>query len=147
MLWEGKVVVKSTVSDAKMKKDYYLFPGQELIYNTAKETTKIRSFKTAPIVATTDSVLKSDLAKDDPAIPKYGRGSWYMFNNQPLSEVFDQLADMYNVEIHYSNKDISKMYFIGTFQKSDSLETVLKQITGINKLKLRREKNKYTITK
>ena len=139
--------MKSIVQNQINKKNYYLFPGQELVYNTPKEKTTVWSFIKAPVLAKTDPPVKSIIAVDDPSIPKYGRKSWYMFNNQPMSQVLDQLADMYNVEIQYSQKDISKMYFIGTFEKSDSLETVLKQITKINKLQLIRENNKYTIRK
>lgn len=148
-LLEGKVVVKSKGLNQIKNNDYYLFPGEEFIYNTAQETTSVRSFGTAPMESKADSPLTSIVvsADDRPSVPKYGRGSWYMFNNQPLSDVFDQLADMYNVEIHYSKKDIAKMYFIGTFAKTDSLESVLKQITQLNKLKLTRENNKYSIKK
>ncbi|MGZ5135910.1 MAG: FecR family protein, partial [Flavitalea sp.] len=146
-LFEGKVVVKSCVPNKINKKNYYLIPGQELVYNIAKEKTNIWAFKTVPAPGKTDRPSKSIAALDDPSIPKYGRSSWYMFNNQPLSEVFDQLADMYNVEIHYSKKDIAKMYFIGFFEKSESLESVLKQITVPYKLKLIRQNNKYTIRK
>jgi transmembrane sensor len=151
-LFEGKVVIKSTVPGGIHKRDYFLFPGQELIYNRPKETTRVWTFIHSPTTPQSapqsDRESKSLTDADDPSIPKYGRSSWYMFNNQPLEQVFDQLADMYNVEIQYCKKDISKMYFIGTtFEKSDSLETVLRQITSLNKLNLARENKKYIITK
>ena len=147
-LIEGRVVVKARIPNQSDKKNYYLFPGQELVYNTPDERTRIWAFKKAPAPVKTDEASKSVVAFDDPSIPKYGRGSWYMFNNQPLSQVLDQLADMYDVEIHYSKNDIAKMYFIGKFEKSDSLEIVLNQITKVNKLKLiRKNNNNYTIGK
>ena len=147
-LFEGKVVVKSPGVKQIGKKADYLFPGQELIYNLRKETTKIWLFGKEPVPHKTDPPSKPVVASiDDPSVPKYGKSSWFMFNNQPLDQVLDQLADMYNVEINYSQKDIKKLYFIGTFQKSESLENVLQKITKVNKLKLIRENNKYTIRK
>lgn len=73
---------------------------------------------------------------DNPSVPKLGRGSWYMFNNQPLEQVFNQLEGMFNVDIAYTRKDISKIYFIGTFNTSDSLDDILKQISVLNNLKV-----------
>lgn len=146
-LFEGKVVVKSTVLGEIDKRYYFLFPGQELVYNRPKETTRIWTFIKAPEAPKLASESKPQVEADDPSIPKYGNASWYMFNNQPLGQVFDQLADMYNVEIQYSKKDISRMYFIGTFDKSDSLASVLKQITDLNKLKLIQESKKFIIRK
>jgi hypothetical protein len=70
-----------------------------------------------------------------------------MFNNQSLPRVFDQLADMYNVKIEYTENELSKMYFIGTFYKEDSLISVLEQIAILNKLEILRTNNKYTIRK
>ena len=150
-LFEGKVVVKSMVANQTHKKDYFLIPGQELVYNRPKEETIVWAFNTAPVPA---KPAPSVVDADNPSVPKYGTTSWYMFNNQPLTEVFDQLAEMHNVEIIYSKKDVSRMYFIGTFEKADSLRGkadslggILTHITKLNKLKLIRENNKYIIRK
>jgi hypothetical protein len=40
---------------------------------------------------------------DNPSMP-HKEGSWYMFNNQPLIEVFDELEQMFNVHIVYAKK-------------------------------------------
>lgn len=70
-----------------------------------------------------------------------------MFNNQPLEQVFKQLEDLFNVEIVYSKKDISKIYFISTFRNSDSLDSILNQIGRLNNLKVTRKNDKFIITK
>ena len=90
----------------------------------------------------TDKVLS-----DDPAVPKYGRGSWFMFNNQSLEQVFDQLSLLYHVEIVYSKKDISRIYFIGRFNKSDSPVAVINQIAAVNNLTVTRQNNRFIIAK
>jgi transmembrane sensor len=70
-----------------------------------------------------------------------------MFNNQPLEQVFKQLEDLFHVEIVYSKKDISKIYFISTFRNSDSLDSILNQIGRLNNLKVTRKNDKFIITK
>jgi hypothetical protein len=70
-----------------------------------------------------------------------------MFNNQPLKEVFDQLSAVYEVKIDYQNADIDKMYFIGRFDESDSIATILKRISILHRLKLTRVNNKYVVSR
>lgn len=144
-LYEGKVVVKSIDSASrKLKKDYFLQPGQELVYDNAKVTARVRSFyREAPVAK---EEIKEEAITDDPAVPKKP-GTWYMFNNQPLDQVFRQLAEMYDAEIIYSKKDVQKMYFIGDFDKSDSLELILRKIAIPNNLTVTRQDNKYIIKK
>ncbi|HTE28201.1 FecR family protein [Flavitalea sp.] len=156
-LYEGKVVVKrlggkgqTNKKDQSNNRDYYLVPGDQLVYSKPSGAVRVSVFITKmPVKA--DSIFSSVPmpmpVTEDPAIPKYGSASWFMFNNQPLSDVFDQLANMYNARITYSKDDVSRMYFIGTFNKSDSLEKVLKQIIKINNLKLTKQHNEYLITK
>lgn len=144
-LQEGKVVVKSRKVPATMK-DVYLVPGQELIYDAIKETAIVRSFdsqnpsgrKPAPA---------DQLTVDNPSLPKYGKRAWFMFNNQPLNEIFDVLEGMYNVKISYSKMEIQKMYFIGTFNKTESIEKILHEITVVNNLALTKTNNGFTVAK
>jgi transmembrane sensor len=68
-----------------------------------------------------------------------------MFNNQSLSEVFDALAAMYDVRIVYSKEDIKNMYFIGTYEKSDSIERILNEIALLNKLQISKLDNGFKI--
>jgi hypothetical protein len=68
-----------------------------------------------------------------------------MFNNQSLPEIFDALAEMYDERIVYAKKDVKNMYFIGTYDKSDSLEKILKQITLLNNLRLTKQNDTFRI--
>ncbi|HKH59594.1 MAG TPA: FecR domain-containing protein [Flavitalea sp.] len=142
-LEEGKVVVKPLKGYSKnWPKDFYLSPGQELVFDKSEQTVNVKSF--AGQVATN---RRTQSAKDSPDIPKYDNRSWFMFNNQPLSEIFDALAVMYNVRIVYSKEDVKDRYHIGTYDKSDSLETILNKIALLNKLQITKLNSGYKIQK
>ncbi|MBD0367081.1 MAG: FecR family protein [Flavisolibacter sp.] len=141
---EGKVVVKSVNGyNNKWVKDFYLLPGQELVYNKNLKRATVRSVIEKKVA---DSKINNQV-RESPSIPHYNKGSWFMFNNQPLSEVFDALAGMYHVPVVYSKKDVKNMNFIGTFDRSDSLETILKQIAILNNLTVTKENDTYRIKK
>ncbi|MBS1662014.1 MAG: DUF4974 domain-containing protein [Bacteroidetes bacterium] len=145
---EGKVVVKAAEQAKEgLKKDYYLLPGQSLVYNNKKYTVRLLDAekKKSRLAAGTKG---EDLAYTDlPDLPENNRGSWYMFNNESLADVFDQLRLQFNTEIVYEKKDMHNLYFAGKFDKSDSLSTILQQIASVNKLKVTKRNNKYIITK
>lgn len=145
-LYEGKVVVKAVdKTNQKLKKDVYLLPGQEFVYNS-QTVAKLKNFK-LPNSAALEQIMNEEIASDHPSIPQNTKGSWYMFNNQPLSQVFDQLAEMYNVPITYEKNDLQNMYFIGRFDKADSLEVILKQIGILNNLTIARNDKGFAISK
>ncbi|MCW3089458.1 MAG: anti-sigma factor [Ferruginibacter sp.] len=145
-LHEGKVVVKPTGSArAITDSSFYLRPGEELIYNRKNYTAKLINFKTKEQELKESNVKM--LAKDDPMLPENIKGSWYMFNNQSLEQVFEQLKLSYNVEIKYSKKDISNIYFIGKFEKTDSIYSILNQVASVNNLKVVKKDNGFLITK
>lgn len=152
-LHEGKVVVKGVEQlKGKVKKDYYLAPGQEFVFDKnrpAALAAKVINAASLPERErnTIEGYDRNEIAKDHPSIPKFNKGSWYMFNNQSLGHVFDQLQNMYKTEIIYNKEDVAKLYFIGTFSKTDSLEGVLRQILLLNNLKLTKENNRFIITK
>ncbi len=146
-LYAGKVVVRAAdTMERKLKKDYYLLPGQQLLYNQ-KDYSAVLKRMTRRRQNDRNQINGYDLSKDDPTIPKGEGGSWYMFNNQSLAQVFNQLADMYGIPIDYSADDVRNKYFIGKFGKTDSLETILKQIAVLNNLTVLKEANKYVIRK
>ncbi len=147
-LYEGKVVIRTSAEAMiKMKQDYYLYPTQEFVYNRNSLGGTVRSFVTTPPATVTTRKAKIPVPLDNPGHPQLGRESWFMFNNRPLDEVFKQLEEMYEVDIEYSKSDFSKTYLIGTFNKSDSLERILTQITRLNDLKMTKKENKYIIKK
>jgi len=144
-LEEGKVVVKSMDSvKGNFINPLYLLPGQELVYNKQQLTAIVRKFKTD---LNGNVVAKDQIIEDDPSMPKNNGGTWFMFNNQSLSQIFDQLGLIYNVDIVYKKKDVEKMYFIGKFDKKDSLGYILQSIATINNLTLSKDKTKYIIRK
>ena len=146
-LFEGKVVVKAADSiRPKLKNNFYLLPGEELLYSNKQYTARVRRFADDNTTARNKS-YEEDGAKDHLLIPLGDKGSWYMFNNQPLAQVFKQLEEMYAVHITYSEKDLEKMYFIGKFSKNDSVSNILKQIASLNNLTVTKQNDTYIISK
>lgn len=145
-LYEGKVVIKATGNaKKKLKEDVYLLPGQVFVYNSLRDA-KIKSFK----FTREDDVagrLKEETQPDNPDIPKNEKGSWYMFNNQPLAQVLDDLAGLYELKIVYNKKDLENIYLIGQYRKSESLDSILKRICKINNLSFVRKDSVITISK
>jgi len=143
-LFEGKVVVKAADSiQPKLKKDFYLLPGEELLYSNKQYTAQVRRLRS--MTDYTAQPNEEDSLEGYILLPA-DKGSWYMFNNQPLAQVFKQLEEMYGVHISYSEKDIQKMYFIGKFSRNDSVSTILRQIASLNNLTVTKQNNDYIIT-
>ena len=144
-LYEGKVVVKAASTTInKLKKPVYLLPGQEFVYDG--ENGKVRPFKLKQAAAT-EQRISEELERDNPRIPFDEDGNWYMFNNQSLERVLHQLSALHNVKIVYNKKDIQNIDFTGKYNKSDSLETILKRIGILNNLKITKTDTAYIISK
>ena len=148
-LFEGKVIIKpSDKLIGKLKSNYYLLPKQELIYNNINSVAKVTTFGSQGVgFALKHDIKKAPLEKEQPSVPEIGKETWYMFNNQPLNVVFDQLSGMFHGDIRYKKNDVAKIYFIGKFNVSDSLSDILKQIGTLNKLKVTRKNNTFIINK
>jgi ferric-dicitrate binding protein FerR (iron transport regulator) len=142
-LFEGKVVIKSTNELVQWKqKNIYLTPGMEFIYDSMSALYTVKSFKIP------DSKKEEKAVSDNNDLSeKTKRANWYMFNNQPLAQVFKQLEEVYNIHIEYNDKDFEGVYFIGKFDKNDSVENVLENIVLLENLKLVRKGNTYIIEK
>ena len=93
-----------------------------------------------------EPVLSEGSPDDNPFIQD-DKGSWYMFNNQSLAQVLDQLAVLYNVRIVYNKKDVKHIYFTGRYNKTDSLETILARIGKLNELTIVKNDTVFTISK
>ena len=142
-LYEGKVLVKATyITKNAFQKNFYLLPGDEFIYDKNQLTAKLRNFRKNKENSDVDMQ-----ARDNPSFPKNEKGGWFMFNNQSISQVFEQLENMYKVKIIYSKKDVYNKYVIGTFNKSDSVEHILREIASLNHLKIIAEDDRFIITK
>jgi hypothetical protein len=144
-LYEGKVVVKASDPDnARMKNDIYLLPGQQLIYGD-QTTVRVEFFKVK--IQAPEESLNNELPADNPAIPENVDRPYFMFNDQSLSKVLDNLAAIYNVKIIYDKNDVQRIYWTGKYDRSESLETILKRIGKVNDLLVIRENNDTYIVK
>jgi len=132
-LFTGKVAV-----DTKAKTEAIgLRPGDELIYDRQRMIAKV-----------TSSIKKKDLAvSTSPKTGKTKQPDWYMFGGQPLPQVFDQLSEYYGVEINFYPADVSNRYFTGKFSKTDSIETILKDISLLHDLTLKKTDGVYIFRK
>ena len=145
-LYEGKVVIKAVnKSDRHMRKDIYLMPGQEFVY-AAEAPVRKHAFNINSTTAP-EEIMAQETEADDPSLPQNNRSSWFQFNNRPVSEVFDQLAEIYKVKIVYDKKDVQNIYFIGKYNSTDSVETILKRISTLNHLTITRNDTAYIISK
>jgi ferric-dicitrate binding protein FerR (iron transport regulator) len=131
LLHTGKVRVSRPSST-----DVYLLPGQELWYNKAS------------MLATVHRPRRREILPARGGADSLARGpDWYMFNNQSLAQVFDQLSEMYDVKIRYSEADVHGLYFIARFEKADSLEEIMRDIALLNGLRIRKQDNAYIVSK
>jgi len=141
LLQEGKVVIKSADTvHKKLAKDYYLLPGDEFHFNRKTLIAGIVNSEKAKPVA---KARKEAIGYND----KASVTNWYMFNNQALAKVFDQLEAIYNVKIEYNKTAIRGMNFIGKIEKNDSIAFILKDIGIVNNLSVTRQGDIYIITK
>ena len=120
-------------------------PGQAFVYDNG-EIAKVKEFKINGIVAP-EQIIKQELPLDNPAIPENTKDSYFMFNNQSLDQVFENLAGLYHVKINFNKNDVKDLYFIGKYNSSDSLETILKRIATLNDLTVIKKDNAYYISK
>jgi transmembrane sensor len=139
-LFEGKVVVALTGNPGPAGGEYYLVPGQELVFNTVTGKAHISSF-----LAKTNrhSIVKE---KEQPSQTP-GADVSYMFNNQTLADVLDQLSLMYGVDIQYSKATIGNIYFIGKIDRDDSLDKIIHDIAVLNKLSVKKQNGAYILRK
>jgi len=130
-LFTGKVRI--SLNDSA----YYLQPGEELVFTKSTRYVAING----PVKHTEDQVAKTHSLKADTI------SNWYMFNNQSLADVFDQLSAIYNVDIEYTHSEIKDMYFIGKLEKKDSLNEIISDIAILNHLSVTTSNGRYIIKK
>lgn len=143
LLHEGKVKVTPNGSVFKGNQhEYFLNAGDVLIYN--KQTSEVlikrqqensfMSKKAALNVKNYNSALMQG-------------ENWYMFSNQPLSDVIVQLELFYNTNIGFNKYDIKGLTFIGKIDRSDSLENILNSIASLNNLRLTKREGSFWLSK
>jgi transmembrane sensor len=140
-LFTGKIMITAEVLKKRTIDNIILTPGQELIYNRSRMTATVKNF--TPSSANTMQTLVKAGNDHKGAI----KPDWYKFSSQPMTSVLDQLSDYYGVGIYYYPADVQHLSFEGKFEKTDSLEKILTDITLPNNLQFVREKNGYIIKK
>jgi len=139
-LLEGKVKVGvGTPAGKDSPTDYYLSPGQELLFDKETRNVAIQDGGRRTGAYTSNRVKVIPVKMDTLT-------SWFMFNNQRLAEVFDQLSAIYNVEIQYSSKELNNKYFIGRLERKDSLSKIIHDIALLNHLSVTLHSGRYIIT-
>ena len=137
-LTEGKIVVAVTDTNyKKIHRDYYLVPGEEIVFAARDRAGIIH--KGGGNTMNAAGRTKNTSTVDDTA------GASYMFNNQTLAEVLDQLSAIYKVKIDYSRADIKKIYFIGRFERNDSVEKTIRDIALLNKLSVKKQNGGFIL--
>jgi len=148
-LFKGAVAVSNAdQAHPYLKKIYYLSPGDILEYDKSR---KAAILKTATHEKGKSSAPDNNEARRDNEKINTGGllqdNNWYMFNNQSVAGVFDQLELLYNQKITYKKEDLEGLSFIGKIDKSDSLETILNLIGKLNNLEAIKESDGYLIKK
>ncbi|SDG27363.1 FecR family protein [Chitinophaga filiformis] len=134
----GKVMVQGSVNKKKVINDVVLTPGKELNYYRKTGKAIVSDFNTRGM----DILVRA--GSNDTG---YTKPDWYKFNNQPMPQVLDQLSNYYGIAIYYYPSDVMDIYFDGKFEKTDSLEKILTDLTLPNNLKLTRNDSGFIIRK
>lgn len=139
-LFEGKIVIKSSGRGSKkLDKNFYLHAGEEFNLNRKTMVGEVLKFDSAASGAAIISFQNSNNVLKG--------NNWYMFNNQNLPEVLDQLATMYHVKIEYKRSEVDGINFIGKIDNKDSITRILKDIAELNQLEITQKGNTYFIKK
>lgn len=139
-LVEGNLVVRIDPVRKDSARKYFLSPGQEFVYGKWNNSVVVRRFGSPGGGNSAPRLSRLSLAEDS-------LHNWYMFNNQSLAEVFDQLALLYNVDIDYSGADLRNKFFIGKLEKKDSLSKIMSDIARLNHLSVAIKDGKYIVAK
>lgn len=144
-LFKGVVAVGNTdPGRPAVRAPFYLSPGDVLTYDKQNGQVRLITSKKAGT-----SSAGSEKGGDPQQLPDntMDDNNWYMFNNQPLTGVLDQLSLLYNQKISYAAEDLEGLSFIGRIDKTDTLETILHLIGRLNNLEVIREPHGFLIKK
>jgi hypothetical protein len=139
-LVEGNLIVHVDAVHKDSAKKYFLSPGEEFVYGKWNNSVVVRKFVVHGGGYAAPMLSRLPTGQDS-------LHNWYMFNNQSLAEVFDQLALLYNVDIQYSGADLRNKYFIGRLEMKDSLIKIMRDIVRLNHLSLIVRGGQYIVTK
>lgn len=135
-LLTGKVVVKAINNAVPgWKKDVYLLPGQQMNYDAASSLVNVSGQgieKKKETAATAREIIPSEQM---------------MFDNAPLEEVLNKLAQHHAIVITYNAEELRGLAFSGTIFYKDSLPVILQAIAQMNDLLLTNVHSGYSIRK
>lgn len=142
-LHEGKVMITPNgVVFSGNKNVYYLVPGDVFVYTKQTNEAYLQNNSSVNNIP-----KKSGNADNSKGSSVMSSDNWYMFNNQPLAEVLEQLELLYNTKIEYKKADLKGLTFIGKLDKTDSLETILSSIANLNNLRVTKNGNAWVLGK
>lgn len=134
----GKVVVRAVKKSLPgWKRDVYLLPGQQMNYDSESSLVNV----SGPAEVNKEKVEIITSAPVQPASEQM------VFDNTPLSEVFEKLSKHHKVSITYSAEDLNGLGFTGTIFYKDSLPVILQAIARMNDLLLTNVPDGYFIKK
>lgn len=120
-LFEGKVVVRSTLETSGMK-EVYLKPGEQFVMDNRSGHFTVKSFREPaghiPLPAQVTDTTSISLE----------------FNQEPLGKVLASIGRQYNVEFKFSDAGFDNMLVTGKLLPSDSLDAVLSMLGNVNGL-------------
>lgn len=134
-LLDGKVsVLNYAAVDPRL---VYLKPGEQAV-----------SYKDAPLAVKVYSEQEEKLAHGtSKESEKVGPYSGLTFRQMPLEKVFNVLQKKYKVAIAFEKQDVAGMMFTATFGEQDSLDAILRVITGMNNLELETSDKGFIVVK
>lgn len=141
-LHTGKVLVQPAAPATRHMKELYLLPGQSLVLNTQTLVTVIEKSITAKknLVRNgeTETVISQQKNFKETADD-------IIFEQTPLSIVFDKLEKQYDIILKYDFKGLTERSFTGVIHKKDVIDRVLNNIVVLNNLSLTRTDHGYVI--
>lgn len=142
-LHEGKIAVQhSTQKFNQSISSYTLLPGDQFDYNKQLGIAKL-----IPAKRGAEPVAENKTLKKPAPVGALKGNNWYQFNNQPLSQVFDYLEQLYAIQISYNKEDLKGMTFIGKIDQSDSVENIIQSIVLLNNLTMQKTGSQYQVAK
>lgn len=147
ILHQGRVSVNRSHGFFRNKKSTFeLLPGDIFIYNRKTKEGFLNEVNPGKIRGVFINSLPKGLVKGKDG-ETLNSDNWYMFNNQPLSEVLDHLSVLYKTTILYNKNELKNRSFIGKVDKTDSLQNILQSIGLLNNIKVSKIPNGYAIKK
>lgn len=140
-------IVRVDILKAKEKdlnRAYVLLPGNVLSYDRVGMTAMVNTLMNDN--GNRGHQLTKNRRKPSGTIEK-APDNWYVFDNQRLSAVFDNLSSIYGVSIDYIPEEIKEMNFIGKINEREPLGTILNNLGYLNHLSVIKKDGGYIIRK